>query len=255
MGGPRLAGRTAVVTGAARGIGAAVARGMAREGASVVVHYRGHAQEAHTTAAAIERDGGNALLFQADLTTRGAPEALIAAAVERFGSVDILVNNAGWFPRTPWHEISEDDWDRMLAVNLKTQFLCCKAAYPHMRARGWGRMINISSVTFWKGHEGLAHYVAAKGGVIGFTRTVAREVGRDGITVNAVTPGAILTETELELFGHLEEETREHLLRVQAIPRRGEAADVVGVCVFLASDESAFITGQTINVDGGWMMH
>ena len=143
----------------------------------------------------------------------------------------------------------------MLAINLKSHFLCCQAAYPHMRAQQWGRMINISSVTFWKGHAGLAHYVAAKGGIIGFTRTVAREVGHEGITVNAVTPGAILTETEFELFGDIEAETHATLMQAQSIPRRGQAADLVGVCIFLASDDSAFITGQTINVDGGWMMH
>lgn len=251
----RLAGRTAIVTGAARGIGAAVALGFAREGANVVIHYRGHAPEALALVEKIEREGGQALAFQADLTERGSADALVAAAVERFGTVDILVNNAGWFPRRAWHEISDDEWDQMLAVNLKTQFLCCRAAYPHMRDQRWGRMINISSVTFWKGHVGLAHYVAAKGGIIGFTRSVAREVGHEGITVNAVTPGAILTETEFELFGDKEEETFASLQQLQAIPRRGMPQDLVGVCLFLASDDSSFITGQTINVDGGWMMH
>jgi 3-oxoacyl-[acyl-carrier protein] reductase len=251
----RLAGKTAIVTGAARGIGAAIARGLAGEGANVVVHYRGHAAEALALVAEIESAGGRAVAHQANLTDSGAPAALIAAAVQQFGTVDILVNNAGWFPRTPWHAISEDDWDAMLAINLKSHFFCCQAAYPHMRDQGWGRMINISSVTFWKGHVGLAHYVAAKGGIIGFTRTIAREVGHEGITVNAVTPGAILTETEFELFGDIEEQTHATLMQAQSIPRRGQAGDLVGVCLFLASDDSAFITGQTINVDGGWMMH
>jgi len=253
--GGRLAGRVAIVTGAARGIGNAVARGFAREGARVVLHYRGHEQEALQAVADIEASGGTAVAFQADLTVSGAPTALVAATVERFGTVDILVNNAGYFPRRPWHEIDEAEWDHMLSINLKSAFLCCRAAYPHMKAAGWGRIINISSVTFWKGHVGLAPYVAAKGGLIGFTRTVAREVGSEGITINAVTPGPILTETEWELFHDIEEATARELMRVQSIPRRGQAEDLVGACLFLASDESAFVTGQTINVDGGWMMH
>jgi 3-oxoacyl-[acyl-carrier protein] reductase len=140
------------------------------------------------------------------------------------------------------------------AVNLKGCFLMFRAAYPYLRDGGHGRVINISSVTFWVGHTRLAHYVASKGGVIGFTRALAREVGTEGITVNAVTPGAILTEAELAIGGD-PEQVRQEMARLQSIPRRGLPEDVAGGVVFLASDAASFITGQTLNIDGGWALH
>ena len=145
-------------------------------------------------------------------------------------------------------------WDRALAVNLKGCFLTMKAAYPHLLAGGHGRVINIASVTFLTGQGRLLDYVASKGGMIGFTRTLARDVGKDGITVNAITPGAILTEAELTMFPD-QEAVQKLLAGLQSIPRRGLPEDIANAVVFLASDEASFITGQTLNVDGGWAMH
>jgi len=167
----------------------------------------------------------------------------------------VLVNNAALTELyKPWLSIAEDEWDQVLAVNLKSCFLCAQAAHPFLAASGHGRIINISSVTFLLGRPHLLHYVSAKGGIVGFTRTLAREVGAERITVNTITPGAILTESELANFPD-QDAIGDFLLDVQAVKRRGTPDDIVGAAVFLASDESAFITGQLINVDGGWAMY
>lgn len=251
----RLKGRVAIVTGASRGIGNAVVRAFAREGARVVLNYIEHEDEALRTVDQINTAGGTAFAFKADVTRSDQINAMVAATVERLGTVDVLVNNAGIYPRSAWIDITEDEWDRVLAVNLKSCFLCSKAVYPAMKAQGYGRIINVSSVTFWNGQANLAHYVASKGGIIGFTRAIAREVGGDGITVNAITPGAVQTETELEMFPDQQDEFAARFAELQSIPRRQIPADVTGAFVFLASEEAAFITGQTLNADGGWMMH
>jgi len=251
----RLKDRVAIVTGAARGIGNAVVRGLAHEGAKVILSYYEHADVAEATIREIEAGGGEAAAIYTDVTDSAQVERMVQSTVEHFGRVDILVNNAGIYPRKTWHEITEAEWDAVLNVNLKGCFLCAKAVYPFMKRQGYGRIINVSSVTFWGGAEGLAHYVAAKGGIIGFTRTIARESSQDGITINAITPGAIQTETELEMFPDRQEEFAQTFAAMQSIPRRLVSKDMVGICVFLASEDSAAITGQTINVDGGWMMH
>jgi 3-oxoacyl-[acyl-carrier protein] reductase len=250
----RLDGRVALVTGAGRGIGRAISLGLAREGARVVVNDVVE-ERARATADAIHTAGGQALAVQADVSRAAEVDRLVAAAVARFEALDIVVNNAGLVDvHKPWQQISEEEWDRVLAVNLKSCFLTLRAAYPHLKASGRGRIVSISSVTFWLGHPNLLHYVASKAGVIGFTRTLARELGPEGITVNAVTPGAIRTEAELEVFPE-QEALAERMFQVQSLKRRGLPDDLVGVVVFLASDDSSFITGQTINVDGGWAMH
>jgi 3-oxoacyl-[acyl-carrier protein] reductase len=250
-----LEGRVALVTGAARGIGRAIAVGLAAAGARVAVDYATRADEAAEVVAAITSAGGQAFALQGDVSVAADAERLVATTVERFGGLDILVNNAALTEvHKPWFEISEADWDRMQEVNLKGCFLMFRAAYPHLRDSGHGRVINISSVTFWVGHTRLAHYVASKGGVIGFTRALAREVGREAITVNAVTPGAIHTEAELAI-GIDPEEMRRQMATLQSIPRRGLPEDIAGGVVFLASDAASFITGQTLNIDGGWALH
>jgi 3-oxoacyl-[acyl-carrier protein] reductase len=251
----KLRDHVALVTGGSRGIGRALCLGLAAEGARVVVNYATRREGAEATVRAIEQAGGQALAMRADVASATDVEAMVRAATERFGTVDVLVNNAAVTDaHKPWQQISEAEWDRVLAVNLKGCFLCLRAVYPFMQKAGWGRIINVSSVTFWLGRPNLLHYVSSKAGMIGFTRTLAREVGADGITVNALTPGAIQTEAELELFPD-QAGLAGWLNEVQAIRRRGTAQDVVGAVVFLASDDSSFITGQTINVDGGWAMH
>jgi 3-oxoacyl-[acyl-carrier protein] reductase len=170
-----------------------------------------------------------------------------------FGGVDILVNNAAIYPSRPWTEITEEEWDEVLAVNLKGYFLCARAAYPHMRGRGHGRVINVASITFFIGLANLLDYVSSKGGVVGFTRTLAREVGPEDITVNAISPGAFPTDAE-KIHPDPEGYNR-WVLAQQSIKRRGTPEDVGNLVTFLASDAASFITGQTVEIDGGWAMH
>jgi NAD(P)-dependent dehydrogenase (short-subunit alcohol dehydrogenase family) len=169
------------------------------------------------------------------------------------GGIDILVNNAAIYPSRPWTEIAEEEWDDVLAVNLKGYFLCARACHASMAARGRGRVINLSSITFFLGFTNLLDYVSSKGGVIGFTRSLAREVGPDGITVNAIAPGAFPTAAE-RIHPDPEGYSR-WVLDQQSLKRRGRADDIGNAVVFLASDAASFITGQTLMVDGGWVHH
>ncbi len=247
--------RVALVTGGARGIGAAICKELARAGHRVAINYRGHEREAQALVAAIERDGGTAMSVGGDVADAAVVSRMAQAVEERLGPPTILVNNAALTDvHKPWHEIDEAEWDAVMAVNLKSCFLCFRAVYPAMRAAGWGRVVNISSVTFWLGRPHLVHYIASKGGVIGFTRGLSREVGDDGITVNAVSPGAIQTESELEMFPD-QAGIADWLSGEQAVPRRGMPEDVAAAVAYLVSDQAGFISGQTINVDGGWAMH
>lgn len=248
----RLQDRVALVTGGTRGIGAAIARRLADEGADVVVSYVVH--EPADVIAAIHARGRAGLAVQSDVTDASACADLVARTVARFGQLDILVNNAAeTATHRDWTEITEADWDHVMAVNAKGIFLAFRAAYPQLRRSPAGRVVNISSVTFHLGMARLLHYVSSKGAVIGFTRTLAREVAAEGITVNAVAPGAIKTEAEAESFPDADA-TEDATLAHQAIQRRGLPEDVAATVVFLASDDASFITGQTINVDGGWVM-
>lgn len=251
----KLEGRVALVTGASRGIGSAIAEALAAEGAAVAVNYATRSEEADAVVAAIRQRGDRAIAVGADVSRAAEVEQMVNIVRSELGPVTIVVNNAGMTnTHKPWQEISEDEWDRVLAVNLKSCFLTLRATYPGMRDAGWGRIINISSVTYWLGRPNLLHYVSSKAGMIGFTRTLAREVGKEGITVNAITPGAIKTASEIEMFPD-QEKIASWLSEQQAIKRRGLPADVTGAVLFLASDDSSFVTGQTINVDGGWAMH
>ncbi len=201
----------------------------------------------------VRATGGQALAVPTDVRDRGAIDAMVARAAQAFGAVDILVNNAAIYPSRPWHEVSEEEWDDVMSVNLKGYFLCARAVYPHMKARGWGRIVNLASVTFFIGNPLLIHYVSSKGGVIGFTRALAREVGVDNITVNCVSPGAFPTAAE-GIHPDAEGYTR-YVLERQCLQRRGRPEDIGNTVLFLASDASSFITGQTLGVDGGWAMH
>ncbi len=253
--GGRLEGRVAIITGASWGIGAAVAEAFAREGASVVVSSYpdpGMEQRADDVVGSIIQTGGRALRTSADVTSRSDIDAMVALAQEEFGDVDVLVSNAAYSNRLPWHEIPAEQWDHTHAVNVRGAFLCAQACREGMLRKGRGSIISVTSVTVELGMPGLLDYVASKAALIGFTRALAREVGPEGIRVNAVMPGAIRTEQEVAL-GFDEEELRVLSAQRQCLPRRGFADDLTGAFVFLASDESSFMTGQVLNVDGGWI--
>ncbi len=247
--------RVALITGGSRGIGAAICWALAQSGVRVAVNYHRRAEAAEAVAAAIVGEGGRAFAVGGDVSVAADVDRIVRRTEAELGPVTILVNNAALTDtHKPWQEISEEEWNRVLAVNLTACFLCFRTVYPAMQAAGWGRVVNISSVTFWLGRPNLLHYVSAKGGMIGFTRTLAREVGAEGITVNAVTPGAIQTEAELELFPD-QAGIANWLAAEQAVKRRGLPTDVAAAVAFLASDDAGFISGQTLNVDGGWAMH
>ena len=253
----RLKDRVAIITGSSQSIGKAVAIRFAQEGAKVVVNYLSNKLLADKVVEYIKQQGGEAFAFGANVANESEVKAMVDETVKRYGRIDILVNNAAIDPRKIWHEITVEEWDHIMTNNVRSQFVCAKAVYPHMRDRNYGKIINVSSVTFWTGQKGYVHYVASKGAIIGFTRALSREVGKDNITVNCITPGAVYTETEIEKVGSAEaqEKATKMLVEIQAIPRRQMTDDIVGAFVFLASSDSDFTTGQTLNVDGGWMMH
>ncbi|WNQ12960.1 3-oxoacyl-ACP reductase family protein [Paenibacillus aurantius] len=252
----KLQGRTALITGSSRSIGAAVAKRYAREGARVVINYRSHPELADQVVEEIRAEGGEAFACGADVSVEAEVEAMVKETAARYGTVDILVNNAAMDPRKTWYEITGEEWDRIMGVNVRSQFFCAKAVFPYMKKQGYGKIINVSSVTFFTGQKQFLHYVTSKGAIVGFTRALAREVGEHNITVNCITPGAVLTETEYEkVSGETIRESGEFLAKAQCFPRREVAADVEGAFLFLASSDSDFISGQTLNVDGGWMMH
>lgn len=247
-----LQGRTAVVTGAAGGLGEAMVRAFVKAGAHVVLcdtaGERLEDLEAH-----MRSEGGSCFAVRVDVRDAAAVEAMVRQTEDRFGGVDVLVNNAGIFPSRPWHEVSLEEWDDVFAVNLRGYFACARAVYASMRNRGWGRIVNVSSSTFFLGFPRLIHYVATKGGIVGLTRALAREVGADGITVNAVAPGAFPTAAEA-IHADAVAYSR-YVIENQAIKRRGRPEELADAVLFLASAAAAFITGQTLVVDGGWAMH
>lgn len=249
----RLAGKVALVTGSSRGIGREIALGLAREGADVIVSYRRREDAARATARDIEALGRRALVVQADVTVRADVERLVQAGLEAFGRLDVLVNNAGGFPIKPFAAVSEEEWERVMALDLKSVFLCCQAALAPMRQQRGGTIINVASVAGLVGAVAMAPYSAAKGGVIALTKALARELAPLHITVNAIAPGIIETETTVETFppGALETYTTYQV----PLGRLGRPEDVVGLAVFLASDEARYVTGQVYAVDGGFTMH
>ena len=245
----RLRDKVAVVTGASRSIGRAVAVAFAREGAEVAVGYRSHEAGARRTVEEIESLGRGALAVRADTSVKAEAEALMAAAVERFGRIDVLVNNAGILKRTPFLEITEEEWDRIMAVNLKGYFLCAQAAARRMIERGSGVIINMSSVSEQLAVANLAHYCCSKGGVRMLTRQLALELAPYGIRANGIAPGLI--ETDLNRDDIADPEFRNHRLSMVPLKTIGVPQDVVGAAVFLASDESRLATGSTIFLDAG----
>jgi NAD(P)-dependent dehydrogenase (short-subunit alcohol dehydrogenase family) len=246
----RLEQRIAIVTGAGQGIGRAIALGLAREGARVAIADVNE-ECANTVKDEIEAAGGTALVIRTDVSNEDSVQAMVERSLQEFGRVDILVNNAGIFPTSPVEEMSEEDWDRVIGTNLVGAFLCARAVVPKFLEQGTGRIISLTSGRAFQGAKNGAHYAASKAGIIGFSKSLALELAPHGITVNVICPG--ITDTA-QPRGHQTEE--QIYAQAQRIPlgRIGQPEDLVGPAVFLASDAAAFITGQTIMVNGGSIM-
>ncbi|MDB5035874.1 MAG: 3-oxoacyl-ACP reductase family protein [Candidatus Kapaibacterium sp.] len=246
----KLKDKVAIVTGAAVGNGQAFCQRLAREGAKIMIADIADASEAIER---VREAGGEIEAVRVDATSEEQTQKMVRKTIEQFGRVDILVNNVGFYHEEPFELISFDEWKRMLSVNLDSLFLTTKAVLPTMKTQGFGRIIALSSDTIWLGTPYLVHYITSKMGVIGFVRSLASEVGKYGITVNAITVG--LTATQRPANEKLVGSILEHLLPQQAVQRADEPEDIAEVVAFLASPESSIITGQTINVDGGVARH
>ena len=252
----RLEGRVVIVTGGGHGIGRAYAVRLAAEGARVVIAEIDE-QAALAVAQQLSAGGAEALGVRTDVSDPASTERMAAAAIERFGRIDVLVNNAAIFAtvpmsRSPFDQITVDEWDRMMTVNLKGTWLASCAVIPQMRKQGYGKIINISSGTALKGSPSRIHYVTSKAGILGFTKTLANEVGKDNICVNCVAPGSTLSE---ENPGEDVVRMRNQATSARALKRVQSPDDLTGAIVFFASADSDFITGQTLVVDGGSCMH
>jgi NAD(P)-dependent dehydrogenase (short-subunit alcohol dehydrogenase family) len=250
----RLKGKVAIVTGGARGLGKAYALGLSEEGARMVVT---DILDATQVQHEIEEKGGEAIALYGDVSEEESVNEVARKTVERFGKIDILVNNAGIFAdvnKKPFYEISLAEWEKIVKVNLTGTFLCCKAVYPQMKKQGKGKIINVSSSTFFIGIPNLVHYVTSKGAIVAFTRALARELGNDGICVNAIAPGFTVSEA-VQGNPMFPEQSHKVAVNSRCFKRDEKPEDLLGTIVFLASDESDFITGQTIVVDGGGVLH
>jgi 3-oxoacyl-[acyl-carrier protein] reductase len=243
-------GRVAVVTGGTRGIGRTIAMRLAAEGANVAVSYRSNDEAAEETAASVRAEGVKCAVFKGDVASPADVQALFKGVSDEFGRLDILVNNAGITRDNLMMRMKEDEFDEVLRTNLGGTYLCTRAALrPMIRAR-WGRIVNVSSVVGLVGNAGQANYAASKAGIIGFTKSVAREVAQRGITANTVAPGYV----ETELTGSLPEEVKDQIRNQVPMGRFGEAVEVAEVVAFLAGEGAGYVTGQTIAVDGGMTM-
>ncbi|MBM7692303.1 3-oxoacyl-[acyl-carrier protein] reductase [Peribacillus deserti] len=246
----KLADKNVLITGASRGIGREIALEMARAGANVAVNYAGSEAKALEVVEEIRAMGRDAFTVQCDVSNAEAVNDMVKQTAERFGSIDVLVNNAGITKDNLLMRMKEEEWDDVININLKGVFLCTKAVSRPMMKQRAGRIINVASIVGVSGNAGQANYVAAKAGVIGLTKTTAKELAPRGILVNALAPGFISTD----MTDKLTEETKNLMLSQIPLARLGDPADIAKVAVFLASDDSSYMTGQTLHVDGGMVM-
>lgn len=248
-----LLNKVVIITGGAKGIGRVYANHLGAHGASLVIaDIDAAGAEATATALnnAVRREV--AVPVHTDVTDEAATEKMAATAMERFGRIDVLLNNAGTYPHVDFEQIDYPAWRKVIQVNLDSVFLCTKAVLPAMKAQGSGKIINVATNLVWVGLPGMVHYTAAKAGIVGFTRSLAREVGEHGITVNAIAPGAVIPDAGLS------EVARERVQRIvehQSVKRPQRPEDLVGTVLFLVSEQSDFISGQIFTVDGGLTNH
>jgi len=245
-----LDGKTALVTGASRGIGREIALELARQGANVAVNFAGSEAKANEVVDEIKALGRDAFSVQCDVSNSVQVTAMIKDTIDHFGKLDILVNNAGITKDNLLMRMKEEEWDDVININLKGVFLCTKAVTRQMMKQRNGRIINIASIVGVSGNPGQANYVAAKAGVIGLTKTTAKELSSRNITVYAVAPGFITTD----MTDKLTEEVKAEMLKQIPLARFGEPKDIAKVTAFLASDDSSYMTGQTLHIDGGMVM-
>ena len=246
----KLENKVAIVTGASRGIGAAIAVKLAREGAKVVVNYHKNSEKAEEVVKKIKSSGSEAIAIKADVSDFSQVEKMVKQVVDTYGKIDILVNNAGTLRDRTLKNMTKEEWQEVIDVNLTGVFNCTKLALPYIMKSNAGRIIHISSIVGQIGNFGQSNYAASKAGIIGFTRAVARETAKYNVTVNAVSPGFIKTS----IVETIPKEIRENILRMVPLGRAGEPEEVANTVIFLASDDSSYITGQVINVNGGLYM-
>lgn len=246
----RFEGKAAIVTGASRGIGREIALLLGQEGAKVAVNYSGSQEKAEEVVQSIREAGGEAFAVQADVSNSDSVKNMVDETIESFGSVDILVNNAGITKDNLLMRMKEDEWDDVININLKGVYLCTKGVTRQMMRQRAGKIVNVASIVGVSGNPGQANYVAAKAGVIGFTKTAAKELASRNINVNAVAPGFISTD----MTDALNEDLKKEMLKNIPLGQLGSPEDVAKTVLFLLSEDAAYITGQTIHVDGGMVM-
>ena len=246
----RLKGKVAVVTGGSRGIGRAICLRLAQEGCNVIVNYLTNREKAEDVVKEIGKTGQRAIAVKADVSVMAGAQGLVKAALQEFGRIDMLVNNAGVYSEHFLTDLSEQEWDRIIGVNLKSVFNCCKSTVEYMIKRGEGNIVNISSINGKQGFPGDTHYSASKAGVIGLTMALAKELADHNIRVNAVAPGEIITDMTVD---DINKSGKEYLKQIP-LGRFGKPEEIAAVVAFLVSQDASYITGETINVNGGWFM-